>query len=71
MESYGENMRLVPGTGIEPVRLAAADFKSATSTNFVTQARVKWRLYRKKNRFSWLQWPQDTTERGILPHPFS
>lgn len=31
-------IRMVPRTGIEPVRLAAADFKSATSTNFVTQA---------------------------------
>ncbi len=29
---------LVPGTGIEPVRQKAADFKSATSTNFVTRA---------------------------------
>jgi hypothetical protein len=29
---------LVPGTGIEPVHLAAANFKSATSTNFVTRA---------------------------------
>ena len=29
---------MVPGTGIEPVRTKAADFKSATSTNFVTRA---------------------------------
>lgn len=29
---------VVPGTGIEPVRPKAADFKSATSTNFVTRA---------------------------------
>ena len=29
---------MVPGTGIEPVRPKAADFKSATSTNFVTRA---------------------------------
>ena len=31
-------MRLVPGTGVEPVRLAAPDFKSGTSTSFVTRA---------------------------------
>lgn len=29
---------LVPETGVEPARLAAADFKSAVSTNFTTQA---------------------------------
>jgi len=28
----------MPRTGIEPVLLADADFKSATSTNFVTRA---------------------------------
>ena len=28
----------VPGAGLEPARLAAADFKSATATNFVTRA---------------------------------
>ena len=35
-------MRVVPGTGIEPVRplcRIAADFKSAVSTNFTTRAR--------------------------------
>src|SRR5262252_4617724 len=31
-------MCLVPRTGVEPVRLAAPDFKSGTSTNFVTRA---------------------------------
>ncbi len=29
---------LVPGTGIEPVCLAARDFKSLVSTNFTTRA---------------------------------
>lgn len=29
---------MVPVTGIEPVRVAPADFKSATSTSFVTPA---------------------------------
>ena len=29
---------MVPGTGIEPVPLAGANFKSATSTNFVIRA---------------------------------
>ena len=29
---------LVPGAGVEPACLAAADFKSATSTGFVTRA---------------------------------
>lgn len=29
---------MVPGAGIEPARLAAANFKSATSTDFVTRA---------------------------------
>lgn len=29
---------VVPRTGLEPVRLAAPDFKSGTSTNFVTRA---------------------------------
>ena len=31
--------RLVPGTGIEPVRLAARDFKSLVSTNFTIRAK--------------------------------
>src|SRR5215510_9700431 len=31
-------LQLVPRTGVEPVRLAAPDFKSGTSTNFVTRA---------------------------------
>lgn len=30
---------VVPETGLEPVHLAVADFKSATSTNFVTRAK--------------------------------
>ena len=30
---------LVPGTGIEPVRLAARDFKSLVSTNFTIRAK--------------------------------
>ena len=30
---------MVPGTGIEPVRLAARDFKSLVSTNFTIRAR--------------------------------
>jgi hypothetical protein len=29
---------MVPGAGIEPARLAARDFKSRTSTNFVIRA---------------------------------
>ncbi len=29
---------MVPGTGIEPVRLSAPDFKSGMSTNFITRA---------------------------------
>ena len=29
---------MVPGTGIEPVRLAARDFKSLVSTNFTIRA---------------------------------
>ena len=32
---------LVPGTGIEPVCLAARDFKSLVSTNFTTRAKSK------------------------------
>jgi hypothetical protein len=31
---------MVPRAGIEPARLAAADFKSATSTYFVIEARI-------------------------------
>jgi hypothetical protein len=29
---------LVPGAGLEPARLAAGDFESPTSTNFITRA---------------------------------
>lgn len=29
---------MVPGTGLEPVRLAPADFKSAMVTDFITRA---------------------------------
>jgi hypothetical protein len=32
---------LVPGAGIEPARLAAADFESAASTNSTTRATLK------------------------------
>ena len=31
----------MPGTGIEPVRLAARDFKSLVSTNFTIRALLK------------------------------
>jgi hypothetical protein len=31
-------LRMVPGTGLEPASLAAADFKSAMFTNFITPA---------------------------------
>lgn len=31
-------LKLVRGAGLEPARLAAADFKSATSTGFVIRA---------------------------------
>lgn len=34
---------VVPETGLEPVHLAVADFKSATSTNFVTRAKRRVR----------------------------
>ncbi len=41
---------MVPGTGIEPVPLSGANFKSATSTNFVIRARPRslahWRTLR-------------------------
>lgn len=37
---------LVPGTGLEPVSLSAADFKSAMFTNFITRA--KRGLYRAR-----------------------
>ncbi len=30
--------RMVPGAGLEPARLAAGDFESPTSTNFITRA---------------------------------
>ena len=43
-------LRLVPETGIEPVRplfRKAADFKSAVSTYFTTQAEsVLWQIFR-------------------------
>ncbi len=43
-------LRLVPETGIEPVRplfRKAADFKSAVSTYFTTQAvSVLWQIFR-------------------------
>jgi hypothetical protein len=29
---------MVPGAGLEPARLAAGDFESPTSTNFITRA---------------------------------
>jgi len=29
----------VPGVGLEPTRLAAGDFESPTSTNFITRAK--------------------------------
>ena len=45
MGRYEETGGVVPETGVEPVHLAAADFKSATSTNFVTRAVLKWPLY--------------------------
>ena len=32
-------IQVVPGTGVEPVRLAARDFKSLVSTNFTIRAR--------------------------------
>ncbi len=35
---------MVPGTGLEPVSLAAADFKSAVYTNFTTRADAKGRI---------------------------
>jgi hypothetical protein len=31
-------LNLVPGAGLEPARLAAGDFESPTSTNFITRA---------------------------------
>ena len=37
----GVRSTLVPGAGIEPAHLSVANFKSATSTNFVTRARSK------------------------------
>ena len=36
---------MVPETGIEPVRRKAADFKSATSTYFVTRASAAGRTF--------------------------
>ncbi len=33
-----DDYHMVPGTGIEPVRLAARDFKSLVSTNFTIRA---------------------------------
>ena len=38
---------LVPGAGIEPARLAAGDFESPTSTNFITRAHVSRELWHK------------------------
>ena len=38
-------MDLVPGAGLEPARLAAGDFESPTSTNFITRAKLS-RYYR-------------------------
>jgi hypothetical protein len=35
---YAVQMRVVPEAGLEPARLAAADFESATSTNSITRA---------------------------------
>jgi hypothetical protein len=32
---------MVPGAGLEPARLAAGDFESPTSTNFITRAGAK------------------------------
>ncbi len=33
---------LVPEAGLEPARLAAGDFESPTSTNFITRAYIVW-----------------------------
>ena len=43
---------MVPGTGIEPVRLSAPDFKSGMSTNFITRARVNTQSVRAESRGS-------------------
>ncbi len=53
MGKYGEFGGVVPETGVEPVHLAAADFKSATSTNFVTRARFRIGIVQNCSRF----WP--------------
>ena len=37
--------RVVPGVGLEPTRLAAGDFESPTSTNFITRARGRVEYY--------------------------
>ncbi len=34
-----KDLKMVPGAGIEPARLAAGDFESPASTNFTTRAR--------------------------------
>jgi len=34
----------VPGVGLEPTRLAAGDFESPTSTNFITRAKARVEL---------------------------
>lgn len=41
---------MVPGTGIEPVPLSGANFKSATSTNFVIRARSRSLAHRRALR---------------------
>ena len=41
---------VVPGTGLEPVSLAAADFKSAVYTNFTTRADAKGRIIAASRR---------------------
>ena len=40
----------VPGMGLEPIPLAGADFKSATSTDFVTRASLAF--YRPNRRIA-------------------
>jgi hypothetical protein len=41
---------VVPGVGLEPTRLAAGDFESPTSTNFITRARDKGINYGTKSQ---------------------
>ena len=45
-------MDLVPGAGLEPARLAAGDFESPTSTNFITRARVNYPKGEHYRRFA-------------------